>query len=518
MGGNGSVNRIWLIAKRRRAFGMLALAAAQVMAARAGAAEITSDWSGNTGNWTDGTQWSTNPNYPNNETPASVEYDAEITAPGAGAYTVSLASTVTTDSLTLGSPNATLLQTGGTLTTAAVNISAGTYFLSGGSLEAASYTNSGGTLAVAMGSALTLSSFESADNTGGTIAAETNGFVQLNFSGTVTTAQLGNMVNNGGAFFINGLGADIDNTGQTLTFQGSGGGTTLYNVAVTGGVLSMPAGGAMGRSYLYGVTLGSDLQLTDQNLLVQNLNGGGHTINMANNDVAELFVAGGTSATLSNVVVNMDDYHEGSMLTSYRGIPLTIDSNTTVEGSGSVGSGLVSDSTVLTNLGTITANLAGQTLSVEPRGSFVNKGTLSAVNGGTLSIVTLGNFGGTFSVDDQSCITGSLLSLASGAAFDVQLGNLGQCGMLSGPVGIATNTTLNLSMAPGAVFSGPYEIAYSPDGVFGTFSQVTPGYVVSYSTPDEILVTAVPEPASGGLLFGLGGAMLLRRRARSPSG
>jgi hypothetical protein len=53
-----------------------ALAAAAFFPGVVGATEITSTWSGNTGNWTDPTQWSTNPNYPNNGTPSGTDYDA----------------------------------------------------------------------------------------------------------------------------------------------------------------------------------------------------------------------------------------------------------------------------------------------------------------------------------------------------------------------------------------------------------------------------------------------------------
>jgi hypothetical protein len=107
------------------------------------AGEITSSWSGNTGNWTDPTQWSTNPNYPNNGTPSGTTYDAVINAPGTGPYTVSLASNVTTDSVTLDSANATLSQTGGTLTTTSLNISAGTYVVNDSSLQINTLVNTG---------------------------------------------------------------------------------------------------------------------------------------------------------------------------------------------------------------------------------------------------------------------------------------------------------------------------------------------------------------------------------------
>ena len=41
-------------------------------------ADQTATWNGTTGNWSDFTKWSTNPNFPNNGTPAGTLYDAII--------------------------------------------------------------------------------------------------------------------------------------------------------------------------------------------------------------------------------------------------------------------------------------------------------------------------------------------------------------------------------------------------------------------------------------------------------
>src|ERR1700690_4048497 len=137
-----SNRRMWDFGELSRA-AVAAAAAAVFVPAFAGASEITSNWSGNTGNWTDPTQWTTNPNYPNNGTPAGTEYDAVIDAPGAGPYTVTLNSNVTTDSVTLNSPNATLLETAGTLSSLVLNVSAGTVSFSSTSLNYIDFTNSG---------------------------------------------------------------------------------------------------------------------------------------------------------------------------------------------------------------------------------------------------------------------------------------------------------------------------------------------------------------------------------------
>src|SRR5438128_1496327 len=79
-------------------------------------AQTQSNWLGvNGGNWTDPTLWSTNPNFPNNGTPAGATYAATIAT--SGTYTVSLNAAVAVNSVTLNNATATLaLTSGGNLT------------------------------------------------------------------------------------------------------------------------------------------------------------------------------------------------------------------------------------------------------------------------------------------------------------------------------------------------------------------------------------------------------------------
>jgi hypothetical protein len=170
----------------------------------------------------------------------------------------------------------------------------------------------------------------------------------------------------------------------------------------------------------------------------------------------------------------------------------------------------------LTNQGVISANVSGQTLEVSPS-SLVNTGTLSALNGGILDVGLGFTNKGTLAVDARSAIDiARLLVQASGSAFNVELGNSGQCGILSvtGDLALQNNVALNLNLAPGAVFSGPYEVASYTGALSGAFSQVTPGFVVDYSQPGEILVSTIPEPAAFGGLAAFAGLALARRRRR----
>src|SRR5207302_10705577 len=78
---------------------------------------------------------------------------------------------------------------------------------------------------------------------------------------------------------------------------------------------------------------------------------------------------------------------------------------------------------------------------------------------------------------------------------------------------IAPNDFLDVSSLGGTAAGSVYLIATSAGTLTGTFDHVTAGYTVSYATPHEILLTAVPEPSSLTVL-GLGAARLLARRRR----
>jgi hypothetical protein len=530
---------------RRGLFLLASAAVAGLAVARSGASEITSTWSGNTGDWTDATQWSTNPDYPNNDTPTGVNYDAVINAPGAGAYTVSLSSSITVDSVTLNSPNATISQTGGTLTAGALNISAGTYSLSGGAANFSSFNNTGGTFASSgnsnIGFGFNGSTF---NNAGGAMEADLGSEVDFSSPGSTTTAQLGSLVTNGGTITLNGYGTgQIDNAGQTLTFSGSTGTVKINNIAINEGAVSLPSTVVLRFVALTDVTFDSDVAGTEQ-LQIQGVNAAGHSIdvfgqqNSLSSSTLSVVpdVLTSPSVTLTNVNINL-----GGGLNSSGGgyifgrtsasapIPLTLDTMTTVRGFGGVGFSFgVQPDPIVTNQGLIVANISGQTLQVanaqaEFGSALTNTGTLQAANGGVLDIDPsfVSSFGGwtnngSLDIDDISSIqVNQGLTFAAGSSLNLMLGNSEESGLLSVDGGIDFNAgaALNLAMEPGAMFSGPYEIATYTGSLSGVFSQVNPGFVVDYSHPGEILVTAIPEP-TGIVLVVAGAFFALARRRR----
>lgn len=79
------------------------------------------------GNWVEAAKWSTNPIYPNNDSPPGTTYDVTIAAGGAGPYGVALNSTISLNSLTLNSADVTVTQGNGTFVPGVLDIQAG-YF------------------------------------------------------------------------------------------------------------------------------------------------------------------------------------------------------------------------------------------------------------------------------------------------------------------------------------------------------------------------------------------------------
>src|SRR5580658_4621948 len=87
------------------------------------------------GDWATASNWSTNPNYPNNGTPSGTDYAATIAATGSQFYGVTIDSNITVDSLTLNSNKVQVTQSSGTVDLGTANFTSGGYFLTGGSLN-----------------------------------------------------------------------------------------------------------------------------------------------------------------------------------------------------------------------------------------------------------------------------------------------------------------------------------------------------------------------------------------------
>lgn len=187
--------------------------------------EVTASWTGGAGNWTNVTKWTTNPDYPNNGTPAGTIYDAIIGASG----TVTLNSNVAVDSITINSNNATLLQTGSVFTVGGlVDVRAGKYQLNSGTLTVPTLNVTGTATALLNGG-----TFRNMRITGGASAAMR--FSQGTLDNT-TLAGAASLTSTDSVSVTNGLTLDnatlsLSNAGK-LTFSGNqtlgGTGTVVF--------------------------------------------------------------------------------------------------------------------------------------------------------------------------------------------------------------------------------------------------------------------------------------------------
>ncbi len=137
--------------RARRILG-IAVCAAVGGWAMVGRADTTATWVSETsGDWANAALWSTSPNYPDNGSPAGVNYQALLNATGGTSYTTTIDSDVTVDGITIDSADATVDQTSGTVQAGTIAVSNGNYQMDGGTLANTSLNISGGSIAISNG-------------------------------------------------------------------------------------------------------------------------------------------------------------------------------------------------------------------------------------------------------------------------------------------------------------------------------------------------------------------------------
>ena len=218
----------------------------------------------------------------------------------------------------------------------------------------------------------------SADTAGGTITLQVNGLTTNN--GTLAAQNGGtlvlssNVLNNAGSQILAGAGSTVLQNGVTLngvinvagggTFRASNSSNNFLNAAQFNGTLDLA--GATGVERATGGLV---------------LNG---TVAIGNNSI---FAAQGDQTISGNGSFVFADANASNRLNLEAG-NLTLGPNITVRG----GNGLIGQQTLiggaatLTNNGSIQADVAGRSITLQVNGLTTNNGTLAALNGGTLNL------------------------------------------------------------------------------------------------------------------------------------
>ena len=244
---------------------------------------------------------------------------------------------------------------------------------------------------------------------GGTNNLTNNGRISSDVSGGTLSIIPGGgsgSVTNNGLFDARGggtlkLSANINNTGGLIDAQN--GSVVLQNgITITGGTIGSTGTGVFradsspSSNFLSNVAISGVLDLTtvasSRERIVNGATING-AINIANGGILGLDSAntsGGNQTIGGTAVINLND--AAAHLSINGNGATTLDSGITVRGQGSIGSAaFVGGNNTLTNKGLISADVNGGTLGIDRpagNGTFINNGTLQAINGATLLLST----------------------------------------------------------------------------------------------------------------------------------
>jgi filamentous hemagglutinin len=253
-------------------------------------------------------------------------------------------------------------------------------------ITASNWTNSAGKTISVTGGAFT---------TGGTWSNAgqfTLNNATTNLGGTFTTSglNLAGLSRTGGEVNITGT---LDNTAATLPLSASTGSFRLAGGTIKGGTLTRSGGADLvftsSGGYLDGASIVGDISMSDFNSHVEMRNGGDFTGNATITGSNSILNYEYNATIGAGRTINLDG-SSVALGVSRNGLTdstLTLAPGATVRGRGSINSGNYtggSNNQIVSN-GLISADLAGQTLTVSPN-FFTNNGTAQAVNTASLTI------------------------------------------------------------------------------------------------------------------------------------
>ena len=247
-----------------------------------------------------------------------------------------------------------------------------------------------------------------ANYVGGNNVLTNNGRISADVAGGTLVltppGNAGSVVNNGVLDARGGgtlaISTNVDNSGGLINAQNASN-VVLGGITIKGGTLGTSGSGVIqaassGNNFLDGTKITGTLDMTGiansraRLINTSTLNG---AINVANGGILSLDSsqsAGNAVALNGTGVINLND--AGARLSIEGGGTSVLGVGTTVRGQGNIGQALyVGGNNVLTSNGLISADVAGGTLNIVApgnAGSFVNNGTLQAINGATLLLST----------------------------------------------------------------------------------------------------------------------------------
>ncbi|MEI9924494.1 MAG: DUF4347 domain-containing protein [Bradyrhizobium sp.] len=292
-------------------------------------------------------------------------------------------------------------------------------------------------------------------NNTGTLHIDSNAASTVNLGGAFATAAIGVISRAGGVVNLTGT---LTNTGSTLLLNAATGSWNFASGTINGGTVTFADGAALllatsnvSGTFNNGVTLNGDLTISGSGagLFV----GGGLTLNgTIHLTGSSAHVSSLTNQTFGgNGTVSFEGTSGGIRLLTIEGTStLTLDTTFKVVGGyGSLGDWWSNNGTrTLINNGLISANVAGQTLTILPSGSFTNNATMEAVGGGVLTLTNNWSNAGTLHVDSNAASTVNF-----GGTFATNaIGTMNRAGGIVNLAGTVTNTgaTLLLNATTGS--------------------------------------------------------------------
>ena len=463
---------------------------------------LTANWVGAaSGNWTTASNWSTNPTYPSDGKPNVANgtgFNVTISAPGAP-YTVSLASAVRVQNVTLNSASSTLsLNNGASLRVlGATNLQAGTLFFNGGSLRDGTLNISGGSATFASNANNQLDNVLVTGNLSFGIAGgflslvngtQVNGTVDLTATSTVVTLASGAMIN--GAVNLSGSSSQlrINYTtalgGQTITLGSAS--TSGQILLSTGTTLTLGSGelvhgtgtigGATGTSTINQGSIDADLGLLTISPAVFNNQGTMSVTNGATLTIGSTNWSNSGTITMNASTLNLDGNFATSSLAGISRTGGTVNLNGTLNNTGAT-------MTLTPALGVLNLN-----------GGTIQNGTIDNSSGQVLTFINSAS-----NILDNVVVNGGLSMASTGFV------NLSNGTQINGTVDLLGNSA-HITLNTGTAINGTVNLSGSGSSLSWSFTTTLDGRQINLGTAS----TAGSLNAGSGTTLTLGNAEVVR--------